>query len=88
MHINDVRVFQLGEDAPLIHNRFDRALRDNTCLAHCFHRVETLSFSLSLYFPNFPETTLSDTVLVNEILLLDSYTRQNERRLSAKEEYL
>ena len=59
---------ELGEDLPLVDNRLDAPLSDDSGLAHLFH-CEVLLSLLALDSPDFAEAALSDAVVIHKVTL-------------------
>lgn len=74
VHIDQERMMlELGEDAPLAHDRLDAPLRQDPCLAHLLHGKHlNMLQALVLYLPHLAKAAFADAFLVLEQVLAHS----------------
>jgi hypothetical protein len=65
VHVYQEGTVEEGEDLPLIHDRLNTSLGEDSGLVHFLHGVY-FAVLLVLYFPYFTETTFSNAVVVVE----------------------
>lgn len=71
VHIDDEGVVELCEDLPLIHDRLDAALSDDSGLRHLLHGVVLLCL-LPFDLPDLSEAAFSDAIHIVEVGLSKS----------------
>ena len=69
-HVDEVGVFELGEELAFVHDGVDGALGDDAGLAHFLHGVELLGFLL-FDLPDLAEAAAPDDVVEEEVVLGD-----------------
>lgn len=74
VHIDYEGIVQLSENLSLVHDWLDASLCNNPCLRHLLHSVLLFSL-LSLYLPDLSKASLSNAVVVVEVILRQSYTK-------------
>ena len=66
MHIYQEGALQLRQDLPLVDDRLDTALSDNTGFAHLFKGKHLVGLA-ALHFPHLAEAALPNAVVVHEV---------------------
>ena len=71
VHVDNVRIMELGEDLALVHDGLETSLGEYACFGHLLHSVLLLGL-LPLDLPHLPKTSLPDAVLVREVAFRES----------------
>ena len=66
VHIDDEGVLELRQNLPLVDDRLDTALRDDSGFAHFLHGEVLLGF-LALDSPHLAKTAFADTEVIHKV---------------------
>ena len=75
VHVDDEGILEHGENLAFVHDRFDAALGDDSCLGHLFHSVAHFNF-FAVYLPHLAKASLANAVVVAKVVLRDGCQRR------------